>query len=405
MGFDKNSGQPHQFSQFINMAKGATRLSAFTIVTGMLLLTGCSQESNTQAPAPKPAVTIYKVQEKPVGGLQDFIARTEAAQQADIIARVEGELIAKHFDEGGEVTKGQVLFEIDPATYQASLAQAKAELESKHSVAERAQKNLKRGMKVSQEGFISQSDLDKLVAEDLQAKAAVSSAQAALEKAELNLSYTKIVAPFSGRIGKIMHDIGNIVGPSTGALADLQATDPMYVNFQIDESQYISHLQTRGNPNNDDDLPYELSLRLPNNTLYDKPGELVFADTKIDSGMGTVEIRAQFANPLGIIVPGMYVTLLVESKSKQALALVPQSAVQSSQQGKSVLVVDNDNKVKQRLLTLGRRIDAMWVVEEGLSEGEQVIIEGLQKVRAGAEVTTVEKVVDPVTGVVSELDK
>ncbi|MFD2166220.1 efflux RND transporter periplasmic adaptor subunit [Thalassotalea euphylliae] len=371
----------------------------------LVFIAGCSQEAKKAAPMPAPQVSVFNIGMTEVGGARDFVARTEASKSATIKARVEGELIARHFREGSIVEADTLLFEIDPASYIASLNQAKAELESKESAAERAKRNLKRGQEVAGDGFISQSDLDKLIAEDLQAKAAVSSAEAALEQAELNLSYTKISAPFTGRIGKADYDVGNVVGPTSGQLALLQATDPVYAIFQVDESSLVSFRQAQAQNKGFAVNDFDISLRLPNNTKYSEKGKLVYSDTQIEAGMGTVEMRTEFPNKEGIILPGLFVTLLIESSEKEARAMVPQAAVQSNQQGKFVLLVDNENKVRQRMITLGRRIDAMWVVESGLEQDERVIIEGVQKVRAGGEVKPLEKTVDPITGTVSDLVK
>ena len=160
-------------------------------------------------------------------------------------------------------------------------------------------------------------------------------------------------------------------------------------------------MQSHQNTKSADDVQLNISIRLPNNSEYPHTGLLDFADTTIEQGMGTVELRAVFDNPNGIILPGLFVTLIAESKQKEKMALIPQVAVQEGQQGKFVLVVDEQNTVKQRHVVLGRRINAMWVVEEGVEAGEMVIIEGLQKVKPGIEVNGVEKSVDGVTGTIS----
>ncbi|NTS76478.1 efflux RND transporter periplasmic adaptor subunit [Catenovulum sp. SM1970] len=371
--------------------------------TSIMLLSACGDNSQTQNKMPPPAVSVYAIKTEPVGGYREFVARTVAAQEVDLRARVEGELIEQKFEEGSFVEQGQTLLKIDPAAFISSLESAKADLASSKAVAEGAARDLKRGRKIAKDGYISQSDLDKLVTHDSKAKAAVDVALAKLEQAELNLSYTEIKAPMAGRIGKVNFDKGTVVGPTNGTIATLTSLDPIYASFQIEEADYVTHLQKHRRIIDPKQVPIDISLRLPNNTLYPEPGYLTFADTKIEEGMGTIELRAEFANPEKVILPGLYVTVLMESKKKNEMALVPQAAVQENLQGNFVLVVTEDNKVAQRVVKLGRRMNAMWVVESGLQDGERIIIEGLQKVRSGVEVKAIEKHVDPTTGVIKDL--
>ena len=365
-----------------------------------LTLFSCSEPEQTKQ-APPPAVSVYKVSAEQIGRHREFVARTQAFKEADLKARVEGELIERHFREGAMVNKDQLLLKIDPANYEALLAQAKADLASKESGQDNAIRNLKRAKDLIGDGYISQSDFDRLTTEESQANASVKSAEAALSRAELDVSYTTILAPFTGRIGKVNYNVGNIVGPTSDALATLTITDPIYVSFQVEEELYLNYLQQHKSSENPDDVKMDLSLRLPNDTVYEEHGKLDFADTKIEQGMGTVELRAKFANSKGIILPGLFVTLITESQQKEDLAMVPQAAVQANQQGQFVLIVDDSNTVKQRHVVLGRRINAMWVVLEGLIEGDKVIIEGLQKVRPGVAVNPVLKTVDKLTGTIT----
>ncbi|MDG1443814.1 MAG: efflux RND transporter periplasmic adaptor subunit [Pseudomonadales bacterium] len=362
------------------------------------LLSGCDDNAD-QPVVEKPAVSVFQVKTEEVGQYLEFVARTEPNQSVEIRARVEGELISRSFTEGGIVTKGQELFQIDPDQYSASLAEAEADLKSQRVGAANALRNLERGQELSKTGFISNSDLDKLVTTSSQAEAAVRSAEANLEKASLNLQYSTIHAPFTGSIGRVKFNVGNLVTPQSDSLATLISIDPMYVNFQLEEARYLNYLQMP----EDVQREVNLTLRLPNNQVYTGDGIVNFADTRIDESTGTVAMRAEFSNKNGSLVPGLFVTLMIETEDKESVALVPQVAVQENQQGKFVLVVGDDNKVVARVVQLGRRMNAMWVVESGLEADELIIIEGLQKVRPGAEVEPVEKTIDSITGTITEL--
>ena len=379
-------------------------LSGLMIST--LLLSGCDSDQTEQRPQiPPAAVSVYDVQTQKVGGYSEYIGRSEAINVVDIRARVEGFLVKRNFTEGSMVDKNQLLYELDRAPFEAALKGAKAKLSSSQANLVNARKSLERSQDLIKSGAISQSDLDMKISTEAQALAAVESAQAELDSAKLNLSYTRISAPFKGRIGKSTYSVGNLVGPNSKPLATLTSMDPIYVIFQMDERQLVSHLtknaQTREVPDIESKSAYDLTLKLPNGETYDQPGTFSFADTKVDESMGTLTLRATFPNPQGILLPGLYVTLQAESTDKKSVPIIPQAAVQQDQSGYFVLLVTPDNAVKMQQVELGRRLHAMWAVKSGLKPGDKIIVEGLQKVRPGAQVAPTVVTVDPTVGTIT----
>ncbi len=381
----------------------ALSFSLLVAASGSLLV-GCGNGDGSDIQAPPPSVSVIKVTTSPVGEYREYVARTEAHKEVELRARVEGTLIERDFREGQSVRQDQLLFRIDPASFQADFKKANAQLNSQLAAYRRAERDMERGKELAPQGYISQSDLDKLISNADQASAQVESAKAALKQAKLNLDYTDISAPFDGQVGKAYFSEGNLVGPSSGPLATLVDINPIYVNFQVDEDLYVTYLQHKA-VQGEESLSadnVQITLRLPNDTVLPTPGKLNFTDTQVDQTTGTINLRAQFDNPDSVVLPGLYVTLMIEATDKKELPLIPQASVQENQQGKFVLVVDENNTVKPQPVDMGRRINAMWVVNKGLNGGEQIIIEGLQKVRPGVVVAPSLKIVDLTTGALTD---
>ncbi|WP_062261922.1 efflux RND transporter periplasmic adaptor subunit [Endozoicomonas arenosclerae] len=367
------------------------------LVASVLALAGCNQKQE-QRQMPPPAVSVVDVTQQPVGDYKEYVARTEAVNTVELRARVEGFLTQRDFIEGQTVEKDQLLFEIDRKPYIANLKKAEADLSSAKAELNKSKKDLQRSKDLYKKGHISQADLDAQTSKEAQAEASVQAAEAQLDTAKLNLSYTEIKAPYKGQIGRAKYSVGNLVGPSSEPLATLTSIDPIYVNFQVDEKQIISHLQESSGNRVPEEQQFAMQLRLPNGSDYDHKGTFNFADTHVDETTGTLTLRAEFPNPMGIIVPGLYVTLIMESNAKSEHPIIPQSAVQENQSGRYVLVVTAENEVETRQVELGRRIGPMWVVNSGLKAGEKIIVEGLQKVRPGVKVTPSIVTIDPETG-------
>ncbi|MRI32043.1 efflux transporter periplasmic adaptor subunit [Endozoicomonas sp. OPT23] len=373
-----------------------------SLLIAVYSLLACDDQKPQQHQMPPPAVSIINITEQPVGSHKEYVARAEASKTVDLKARVEGFLIKRNFIEGQMVEKNQLLFQIDKKPFQASLKKAEADLASAKAELNTARKSLIRNKDLFRKGHLSQASLDKAVSAEAQALASVEVAEAGVETARLNLEYTEIHAPFKGEVGLAKYSVGNLVNSGSDSLAQLTSIDPVYVNFQVNEKTVINHLQSDAGKNDltEDNKRYDIRLRLPNDKMYSKLGKLNFANTKIDETTGTLTLRAAFPNPDGVVVPGLYVTLIVDSREKVPHVVIPQAAVQENQSGYFVLVVSSDNKVQSRLTKMGRRIGPMWVVDSGLKPGEQLIVEGLQKVRNGVTVSPTRVSVNAETGAI-----
>tara|TARA_R110000823_G_scaffold118459_7_gene242347 strand:- start:4470 stop:5543 length:1074 start_codon:yes stop_codon:yes gene_type:complete len=341
-------------------------------------------------------VTLKSTEVRPS---RDFVARTAASAKAGLTPRIEAEIREILFREGSRVSQGQVLVRLENTRANADLQQTRAELTAARAELESARKNLERGEDVAGKGFLSDADLDKLKDRFNAAESRLETAGAAVQKADLNLEYTEISAPFDGWIGRLNYDVGAVVSPASGPIAEVLVTDPIYVEFQLDESDYVAF--RRADNAGIEDVAGTLSLRLtlPDGEFYNQNGVLSFADVQTNESTGTVNMRAVFPNPDAVLLPGLYVTLRVEGRAGAAQVLVPQVAIQETIEGKFVLVVGNDQTVSQRFIKTGPRLGAMLVAESGLEAGERVIVEGLQKVRTGITVSPVQKQMNVETGV------
>lgn len=372
------------------------RIAVVSVCTG-LLLAGCSEP---QAPknANPVAVSVVVLKAEEIRPSREFVARTAASARADITPRIEAEIREILFTEGAKVDQGELLIRLEDTRASADLQQADAELAAARAEMESATRNLRRGEEVSEKGFLSEADLDKLKDRFNAAESRLQAAQAAVQKAGTNLDYAEIRAPFDGWIGRLNYDVGAVVSPSTGPITSVLVTDPMYVEFQVNEADFVSFRRRGAESAEAFSKSLGLYLTLPDGERYEQAGVLDFADVQTDASTGTVAMRAVFPNADAVLVPGLYVTLRVEGQSGEPRVLVPQVAVQETLEGTFVLVVDDANQVAQRFIQTGSREGALLVVNSGLEAGDRVIVEGLQKVRPGVTVSAARKQIDPQTG-------
>ena len=375
---------------------------AAACAAGLLLtLSACGGGSDKKpdtatgsAPAtpPPPAVGVIKVSPGDVGLLTELPGRTEASRVAQVRARAAGILQARQFDEGSEVKAGQALFTIDPAPYQAALAAAQAQLARAEASQMQAQANAERAKPLLEAKAISEQESVNAQAARRQADAEVAAARAAVQLAQLNLGHAAVTAPIAGRIGRALVTEGALVGQGEATpLALIQQTDPMYVNFTQPAGDVL-RLRTaiaRGQLKSAGPDAASIRLVLEDGSTHPQPGKLLFSDLSVDPATGQITLRAIVPNPSRALLPGLYVRVRLEQAQAPGAVVVPQQAVARGPQGDSVRVVAEDGMVDQRPVKIGPARDGQWVVLEGLKPGEQVMVDGFQKLRGKGPVKAV----------------
>ncbi|HVJ55298.1 MAG TPA: efflux RND transporter periplasmic adaptor subunit [Aliidongia sp.] len=360
------------------------------------VMAGCKgKEDQKQAgPAPKPEVEVVTLHPQPVSLTTELPGRSSPFRVAEVRPQVSGVILKRLFTEGDAVKEGQQLYQIDPAPYEASLASAQATLLRAQASVAVAQATYDRYKPLAAANAVSHQDLDNAVATLRQGQADVASAQASITTAQINLAYTKVLSPISGRTGRSAVTEGALVtADQTTTLATVTQLNPIYVDVTQPSSAILrfrrelaaGQIKTAG----DNQAPVKLVLE--DGTTYDQPGKLQFSEVTVDQGTGSVTLRAIFPNDQNVLLPGMFVRATLEEGVRQNGILAPQQGVTHNQRGEpTALVVGKDGKVELRTLVTERTIGENWLVAQGLGDGDRLIVKGLQSVRPGAEVAAKE---------------
>lgn len=364
----------------------------------------------SEAPPPKPMVEVVvdRAESRVYKPSTSFVGRLQATDDVNIQAKIGGYLKSRDFTEGDLVEQGDMLFHIDPAQYEAALKQARAGLARALANQAVAVRNYKRGQDLLPKGAISISEMDRLQAAKLEADAEVKSAEAQVKAAEVDLSYTVISAPISGRIGRSKFSQGDLIGPDSGVLTTLVSQDPIKALFAVSESVYLANERRREQlaleGHSAEVSAVKVTLELSDGEIYPEVGYIDFLSNRIAEDTGTIEARASIPNKAGLLRPGQYVKVHLELPYTLEAILVPQTAVQVDQQGNFVMVVSAENIVERRNVTLGDRLQDKVVVNDGVTEGERIVVRGLQKVRSGQTVAVKELPADSAANTASSTE-
>jgi membrane fusion protein, multidrug efflux system len=347
-------------------------------LVGVLILLVGPARAQSGEPGAVAVGTVY-AERQPIAKTADFVGRIEAINRVEIRARVKGYLEAVLFKEGDLVKEGQPLYRIEKGLFEAAVEQAAGALERAKAALTLAGLQRKRAEELLAKASGTVVARDQAVAEVDQAKGAVMTAEATLRTEQINLGYTDITSPITGKIGRTSLTKGNVVGPESGPLTTIVSQDPMYVTFPVSQREFLKAQEDRGER---DPKSIKVRIRFSDGSVYDQLGVVNFVDVSVDRTTDTVTARATMPNPRGELIDGQLVRVLLESGKPKEEVTIPQSALIADQQGVYVFVVE-DGKAAVRRVKLGAETGTNVVVEEGLSAGAQVIVEGLQGVRAG----------------------
>lgn len=377
----------------MNKNRGLTPLAVVLMLSGSLALTGCNDKEAQQGAPQAPQVGVVTLKTEPLNVTTELPGRTAAFRIAEVRPQVNGIILKRNFVEGSDIKAGTSLYQIDPATYQAAYDSAKGDLVKAQANAQISRLTVTRYKPLLGTSYISKQDYDTAVATAAQADAAVVSAKAAVESARINLAYTKVTSPISGRIGKSSVTEGALVSNGqTTALATVQQLNPIYVDVTQSSNDFLRLKQELADGSlKQTDGKAQVKLLMDNGKEYSQPGTLEFSDVTVDETTGSITLRAIFPNPNDSLLPGMFVRARLDEGVNNNALLVPQQGITRNPRGDATaMVVGADNKVELRTVTTTQAIGNKWVVTEGLKSGDKIIVTGLQKIKPGVQVTAQE---------------
>lgn len=359
------------------------------LIATTLILVGCGETENVQTQTPLPLVETQQVILVEHQPSKSYIGRIEAIEDTNITAQVSGYLQARHFKEGQVVEKGDLLYTIEPSSFEAQLASAKAAVAQANAALKKAQLDHVRGNELLPRGSISQSEFDALTAALHGGRAELEAAKAKLKLAEVNLSYTQIRAPFSGRISDSKVSSGDLVSPSTGILATLVSLDPINTAFSVSERERIAlGMDKIKGDGTTQATGVEVLLELENGEQYPYLGQLNYLGNRINLSTGTIDMRAVVPNPEQRLLPGQHIKINLRESVAKNVIVIPRRAVQTDLEGDFVMVMSANNIAERRNVDLGAQVEQGISINQGLEPNDVVITQGLQRVRNGVEVRT-----------------